>query len=276
MLGYVVRVVSFALVAFSGVWVLFNTAVPVHALTASGDSSIEAMLCETSSSVSITSPTSDSVVTSSNLALSGGVSQANQLEVYIDNVLDHIIPLTHTQTTFSGGVQLTAGTHTIKIVAIDACAGVNGTAQVVVTYQPPETPETPGIPSPSTGGETPTQAGGVYIGEPLPESTSPSDKKDTEQLLLPLGVMAPVLEWLNIKTVDMSETSGLSVWRAVLIGAGMYLLTVGMATVVVQAVAGLPAIQAALPAKTPLLRNKWVSRGFRFLGIPLILAAIFL
>lgn len=271
MLGSVARVASYLLIAAGAIgWYLGTNLAPAHALTTDGSSSIEAMLCETSSSVSLTSPMSDSVVTAPAVPLAGGVSQANQLEVYIDNVLDHIIPSTPSQTSFSGGIQLTPGTHTVKVVAIDACAGTNGSAQAVVTYQPTEEP----APT-DQGGETSTTPGGVYIGESLPESTSPGSGTK-EEAVLPLGMMAPLLEWLNIKTVDVGETEGLSVWRAVMIGAGMYLLTIGVATVVVQSVATLPAMQAALPSTSPILRNKWVSRGFRLLGIPLILAALFL
>lgn len=271
--GSVARAASCLLIVASmGGWLLGASTTTARALVANGSSSIEAMLCETSSAVSITSPVSDSVVTTSTIPLAGGVSQANQLEVYIDNVFDHVIPLTPTQTSFIGSVHLTAGTHTIKVVAIDACAGTNGTAQVVVTYQPPEEETTP---TGSSGAETPTTAGGVYIGETISESSTPATS-GKEEVLLPLGVMAPLLEWLNIKTVDAGETEGLSVWRAVMIGAGMYLLTIGVATVVVQSVATLPTLQAMLPSTSPILRNRWVARGFRLLGIPLILAALFL
>lgn len=270
--GSVARVVKTLIVA-SSLWFLGVSNMSVYALTDNGSTQIDVLLCETSSTVTLSTPVSDSIVTTPTVDVAGAVSQANQLEVYVDNVLDHIIPLTPSQTSFTGSVQLTAGTHTIKVVAIDACAGTNGSAQAVVTYQPPEEPITP--PGGSTGSETPTEAGGVQIGDPLPSSDSSEDKPPAETLL-PVAIMAPLLEWLNINVADIGETESLSIWRAVTIGVGMYLLTVGMATVVVQSVATLPAIQAAIPGATPGLRTKWISRGFRLLGIAIILAALFL
>ena len=269
--GYIASVAkSFIVVA---ALLLGFGSVSVYALTNDGSTTIDAILCTPASTIAITSPASDSIVTNPSVPLEGTVTQSNQIEVYIDAVFDHIIPTTPGQTSFSDSVQLTEGTHTVKVVAINACAGANGESQAVVTYQKPETGGGTGD-GDSSGTDTPTEAG-VYIGEriPSPESAGGGDKSD---LLPPLAVMAPLLEWLNIKTADIGETQGLSVWRAVMMTAGMYLVTVGMATVVVQSVASLPALQAVLPSAPATARGRWVSRGFRVGGLLLVLAALFL
>ena len=268
--GYIASVArSFIVVA---VLLLSFGSVSVNALTNDGSTTIDAILCTPASAIAITSPASDSIVTNPSVPLEGTVTQSNQIEVYIDAVFDHIIPTTPGQTSFSDSVQLTEGTHTVKVVAINACAGVNGESQAVVTYQKPQTGE-PGD-GDSSGTDTPTEAG-VYIGERVPSSES-AGGDDKSDLLPPLAVMTPLLEWLNIKTADIGETQGLSVWRAVMMTAGMYLVTVGMATVVVQSVASLPALQAVLPSAPATTRGRWVSRGFRVGGLLLVLAALFL
>lgn len=272
MLGCVVR--GAKSLALAAMLVVGFGCVPIYALTDDGATTIDAILCNPSSTITITSPVSDSMVANPNISLEGAVSQSNQIEVYVDNAFDHTIPTTPGQTSYSGSVQLTEGTHTIKVVAINACTtGGDGEAQAVVTYRQPPTAPGGTDGETSSGADTPTEAG-VYVGEiSSPESTGEADK---DTLLLPLGVMAPLLEWLNIKTADIGETQGLSVWRAVLMTAGMYLVTVGMATVVVQSVASLPALQAVLPSAPATARGRWVSRGFRVGGLLLVLAALFL
>ena len=273
MLGYIVSATrSFIVVA---ALLLSFGSVSVNALTNDSSTTIDAILCTPASTIAITSPVSDSIVTDPSVPLEGTVTQSNQIEVYIDTVFDHIIPTTPGQTSFSDSVQLTEGTHAVKVVAINACAGANGESQAVVTYQKPETGGGTGD-GDSSGTDTSTEAG-VYIGERVPSSESAGgDGDDRSDLLPPLAVMAPLLEWLNIKTADIGETQGLSVWRAVMMTAGMYLVTVGMATVVVQSVASLPALQAVLPSAPATTRGRWVSRGFRVGGLLLVLAALFL
>lgn len=266
--GCVVNVIRFFIVAALAVVSFYGAS--TYALTNNGSTTIDAILCTSSSTITITSPVSDSIVTSPNLPLEGSITQSNQIEVYVDNVFDHIIPTTPGQTSFSDSVQLTEGTHTIKVVAINACTGANGEAQAVVTYQQPQ-----GGGGASSGTDTSTEAG-VYIGESIPSPGSSAGDSEKSDMLLPLGIMAPLLEWLNIKTADIGETEGLSVWRAVVMTAGMYLVTVGMATVVVQSVASLPALQAVLPSAPATTRGRWVSRGFRLGGVLLVLAALFL
>ncbi len=236
--------------------------------------SIGATICQASSSVSFTTPLSDSVVTAATVPLAGTVNQANQIQIYVDDVFDSIIPLSIGQTTFSGSVQLTPGTHTIKAVAQTTCPGANGTASAVVTYTPP----TQG--TPSAGSTTPTvvnnsQTGGSVrvstSGETLPTSSS--------SVLMPQVLVAPfqgVLGWLNINVGDSGEAHSLSLWRAMAIGVGLYLVIFGIAAIIIQMVASLPGVALFLPTQTASGRIKWVSWGFRGVGLLIVVAALLL
>ncbi len=233
---------------------------------------VGATVCQGGSAVTLTQPVSDSTVTEATVPLAGSVTQANQIEVYIDDVFDSVIPLTLGQSTFTGSAQIVQGTHTIKVVAIDICSGVNGTFSSIVTYEPP--PDT----VPSTGGETPTDVGG---GDNDTVLTAGQELKDEGVGGQPLQVQLSIpfqqfLGWLNINTADTTEGQSLSIWRAVVIGSGLYLMVVGVATTAVQLIASVPAISALLPAPTNAGRVKYLSWGFRGLGLLLLLGGLFL
>lgn len=130
-----------------------------HAVGA--ESVVQAIVCREGASLAISQPMSDSVVTTPGVALEGDVAQATQIEVTIDGQFNGVVPLNAAATTFTATVQLSPGTHTIQLTAVDACQIENATDSVVVTYQAPD------ITSPSVGSQTATDvpAGGVVIGE---------------------------------------------------------------------------------------------------------------
>lgn len=236
---------------------------------------VGATVCQSSSNISLTQPVSDSTVTQSTIPLAGTVNQANQVEVYIDGTLDSVIPLTVGQTSFISSVALSLGTHTIKVIAVNSCPGPSGEASSVVTYQlPPDT-------SPSTGDNTSTnvdeQSGGVTVsteGGQLPtDATAGNGSLFPEQLTIPFQRF---LGWLNINTADTTESHGLSIWRAVVIAGGLYLVVIGVATTALQLIASIPAVTSLLPSPTLSGRMRWVSWGFRFVGLLLVLGGLFL
>lgn len=272
MRGSVVDSIKKTLVlSFFGVFCVAATASSsVYALVDSAGTNIDVAVCAPSSTIVLMSPVNDSVVTQPIVPISGTVTQANQIEVYIDGIFDSIIPLTPSQTSFNDSVQLAPGTHTIKVVAVDACAAMNGTTQVVVTYEAPS----PQIPEPdeSTGSSTSTHVDGVRIGgEPVEEA--PKNPTQSMPVLAPIGL---ILEWLNIRIVDTADVQGLSLWRAILIGAGLYLLIVGVAVVVLRWLISIPALATLIPATQTNQRIRWLSILFRLLGLLLVLAALFL
>lgn len=132
-----------------------------------GAQEVQAVICKEPAQLSLAQPMNDSVVRDAAVPLSGTVRQATQLEVYVDTVLDKIIPIGAADTTFSTTVQLPEGTHTIRVVAVDICQIGNGEASAVVTYQPLVTQE-------SSGATVPTTISGVRVGVAPGASTPPT------------------------------------------------------------------------------------------------------
>jgi hypothetical protein len=264
------RLLSTASLLVGPVWLVAAMALPVAAQSAG--TTVGLTVCVASSTITISSPTNDSVVNTSPVDISGTVTQANQVEVYVDDVLDHIIPLSMGQTSYSGSVGLAQGTHTVKVVAINACSGADGSASSVVTYTPPSPPSSGG----STGKTTPTTVAGE---SPVDTSQTVQETPPTTIDALPALITTPftsVLQWLNITTTDAASGHGLTLWRAAVITGGLYLLVVGMAAVIVQMTASLPFVATIIPTASPPTRAKWVSVTFRILGLLMILGALLL
>lgn len=233
---------------------------------------VGATVCQSTSQISLAQPVSDSTVTQPTVPLAGAVAQANQIEIYIDDVFDSVIPLTIGQTNFTGSVELSQGTHTIKVVAINICPGPNGSASSVVTYSsPPDTTPSNGQTTQTTVSEPSKEAVSTQGGEI--KNTGTGGQLFPEQLSIPFQRF---LGWLNINTADTTEAHSLSLWRAVVIGSGLYLLIVGVATTAVQLVASVPFVTAILPAPTASGRVKRLSWVFRGLGLLLVLGGLFL
>lgn len=227
---------------------------------------VAATVCMPASTVTIVEPTSDSTVTESEVQLSGSVSQANQIEVYIDDVFDHTIPLGVAQTSFTGVVQMTQGTHTLKLVAINICPGPNGTASSVITYTTP----------PSTGGD-----GG---GQEPPSGEQQTDEPvSSEKDVLPQLPFVPkevergfeaVGKWLNIvATYEAPSSSNLTLVRATTIAVGGWLLAFGIATSVVQWLGSALPVFSDMPHTRRTRIITWAIRAF---GLLMVLGGLFL
>lgn len=123
-------------------------------------SNLQILACdpEVPSSITIRQPSSDSLVNQSKVEIAGEVFRANQIEIYVNNTYGGVIPLSFGATEFSAPVSISAGTQTIRLVAIDSCQAGNGEASVVLTYVPNVTP--------STGASTETTIGDV-AGTPI-------------------------------------------------------------------------------------------------------------
>lgn len=234
---------------------------------------IGATVCTSSSTITITAPVSDSVVTDVSVPIAGTVTQASQIEIQIDGTFDSILPLTIGQTSFSGVVQLTKGTHTITATAVSVCPGANGSASVVVTYEPAvETPSTGGQTGTSTEGDKAT--GGVTINSEGSSVASPPQSG--------FGFFNPILQplkdiatWLNLNTGDSSgDMTSMPVVRALVFTGGIYLFIIGIAPSLVQVMASLPVIVSAVPAMTLTHRMRLLSRGGRIIGLLFMIGAL--
>lgn len=240
----------------------------------SAQTMVGATVCTPASSVTVTTPTNDTVVTVPTIAVAGTALQANQVDIYIDDVVDHVVPLAMGQTAFSTTLQLVPGTHTIKVVAIDICGGTDGEASHVVTYTPP-----PVVPSDGddVATELPSQEQpGGLSNQPIDTSERPGETEAGSLPLIGAIEFEKFLEWLNINTADSTEGQRLSLWRAIVMGAGVYLVVIGMALTVVKLMISLPILASLAPGVAPAKLRRWVSWGFRILGVLLILGALFL
>jgi hypothetical protein len=161
-MGYSFASVVNRLAAF-GVGLIF-VAVILPGSNVGATSNLQAIICrQTPATLTITRPQSDSVVNDHAITLSGSVWQASQLEIYVDDAFSGVESLSSNTTSYTTTVQLSPGTHTIKVVAIDICQVGNGTASIVLTYQP--------ISTPSTGGQVATKVAGAVTGlEPVSAS----------------------------------------------------------------------------------------------------------
>lgn len=193
--------------------------------------SVNAAICGTGAgaTLAITSPESDSVVSNPTISVSGDVTNATQIDVSIDGQYNSTVPLSAGQTSYQTSVQLSAGTHTISLIANDVCQMQDGTASVVVTYQAQTTP--------STGQGTPTQVGenggqgGVRLGEPLPTANN-EDKSGLHIEDVPIiGPLAHLAQNLAIALdFEVKPQSGMlmqSVARFSFIVAGIAATAIG-------------------------------------------------
>lgn len=126
---------------------------------------IGAIVCNSSggSTVTVASPASDSTVNQPTFLVSGSVTSTTQIEVRIDDVYNSTISIGLSQTQFLFSVTLTQGTHTISLLANDVCAVHDGTANLVVTYDPSIVPA-PGSDVSTDTTPTLTPDGSAFVG----------------------------------------------------------------------------------------------------------------
>jgi hypothetical protein len=138
---------------------------------------IGAIVCNSNSGavVTVASPVSDSTVNQPTFLVSGSVTSATQIEVRIDDVYNSTISIGLSQTQFLFSVTLTQGTHTISLLANDVCAVHDGTANLVITFDPSIVP-TPGSDVPTDTTPTLTPDGSAFVGNIAPGLSVPPAK----------------------------------------------------------------------------------------------------
>lgn len=258
---------------FAGVIALAVTSTLLFTPHTSAQTMVGATVCGGSAStITITNPVSDSVVTDPTITIEGSVAQSSQIEIRIDDTFDSIIPLTVGQTTYSSSMHLPMGTHTITVKAISLCPGTSGTASVVVTLEEP--PQVP-----STGNTTDTSVGNMTVnsdGEPMQEIKTENGFGLFNSLLQPLE---PLAQWLNITPRDVADQSGqssMTIGRAVAFTVGLYLSIIGFAPALLQALASFPPVISLLPAMNLPRRIRYLARFGRLAGVVLIVGSLFL
>jgi len=241
-----------------GIFFVFTFALTNASSTFAVDTTIGAAVCGSGAgaSLSVDAPPSDSVVDQPTVKIIGTVADATQIDISIDGQYDSTVPLSVGQTSYQADVQLTAGTHTISLVANDACQMQDAEASIVVTYQPKTTP--------GSGSETPTDVGdGVEIGgKPVnDENTSKPIGAESWPVIGPIiqlgGELARNLDF------EVGTPSG-TLWRS---GLRFSFIVVGLSV----ALLGNAAISAwGLFGGSVTPRLRW---GTRVVGIILIILA---
>lgn len=220
------------------------------------DTTVGAAICGTgaAATLTITDPPSDSVVDQPTVVVSGEVANATQIDISIDGDYDSTLPLSPGETNYQTSVQLTTGTHTIKLEANDVCQMQDATASVVVTYQARTTP--------GSGNETPTQVGeGVNVGgQPIENNSQPIDAESWPVVGPIINLGRDLVRGLDF---EIGNQPG-SLWRSML---RFSFIVIGLAV----ALLGNAAITAWGWAKQPLSIRQ--QRGIRLFGILLVLVA---
>jgi hypothetical protein len=178
--------------------------VPVaHAQEVKG-SHVEVMVCPrgSQSSMSISSPQSDSIVTTPIIRVGGSVRSISQIDFFVDDTYNNTQAVGLGEQAFSSDVALEPGTHTVRLKAIDSCAQESHEDSIVVTYHPQF--------QPSTGQETQTAIPAAAAGTTSPQAdttdepagagkSKPVASVDSSRPALPPFV-ARILDELDIGT----------------------------------------------------------------------------
>lgn len=128
------RLLPFVLSA-AGLW-LNLTAWPLTPVAAT-DGKINAVICDsgTSPTITVISPTSDSVVGSPVISVRGTTTYADQVDIAVNGSPANSAPIGSSQQ-FDLTVTLARGTSTIRLDAVYACNQNHTTKDLVVTYEP--------------------------------------------------------------------------------------------------------------------------------------------
>lgn len=238
------------------------------ALANDGGTTLRAIVCGQSSSVTIARPVSDTVVTQREITIEGIVKQAVQLEIQVDGKLDTVSPLDVGQTQFSQTVSIPLGTHTITVVAVNACPGTNGSASTVVTFERP--PNTPSTGSQTTGVLSQDQRL-KYINE----------TGDTSPLERVAGLSKEFAAWMNIGlAADKSDgLKRMTPVQALSLTTGLVMVFIIGFQSTVQSILGFRLFSRNHHALTPAVFHHrvrlWVWR-IRIGGLLLVVASLFL
>jgi hypothetical protein len=209
-----VVIVTRSFFAAAGIVVLFS----VGAVAAQSPSdNIEVVICPaiSQSGVIVIEPKSDSIVNEPKVAVNGTVEHISQIDFFIDDVYNNTVALGYSEMAFESLVTLSAGTHTIKLIATDSCSQTPHNYNLVVTYQPKT--------QPSVGSEVETEVGNVVINSA--EQTPAQSENATAESIIDRFVTPPfvaIARTLDIvKSVEADSATRLKdAARSVLFLAG--------------------------------------------------------
>lgn len=246
---------------FIGLYMSLMLFTPSH--DAAAQSNVQVVICRETqpATLSVVSPKSDSVVSAATLVISGGVSQSHQLEVYVDGAFNSIESLPSGTSTYTTSIQLSTGTHTIKLVAVDACQVGNAAVELVVTYQP--------VSSPSNGNQVPTVVQGVSdVKEVAAVSSSPINTF----IIAPTLAMSKAVDLVPKDAESFKESPANVIRFSALTAASALIFLSGYLTSGVLA-ASTPLHLTGLSTPLAQVRIRWLFRG---LGVGVIVLVFIL
>ncbi len=233
---------------------------------------VNAAICgDVGSTITITSPLSDSTVDVPSLVIEGTVANATQITSTVNGQYSQTLALSISQTTFELTETLAAGTNTIELVANDVCQVQNGSDNVIVTYEPDT--------DPGSGGETPTEidGGGVVIGG---QPQLGLEDQPLYEKIRTLAVVGPLFQLVeaSLRAIGLDATIERSGILATALRVGLLfggLMMVLFASVILQNfnLKIITAMHAVLPRG---MRGKWLYRLWtvRLFGLLFVLTAL--
>jgi len=245
-------------VFLAGLFVSLGVLSLSHSVTA--QSNVQVVICRDTQPVtlSVASPKSDSVVSAPALVVLGTVSQSHQLEVYVDGAFNSIESLPPDASTYTTSIQLSPGTHTVKLVAVDACQVGNAAVELIVTYQP--------VSAPSTGNQVPTVVQGMTnVKEVAVVASNPIDTF----IMAPTLAVGKAVDLVPADAKSFKERPANIVRFSTLVTASVLILFSGsLASGLIAAGSQLHLAQVS----TPLMqsRTRWLLRGVGVTVISLV------
>lgn len=162
--------------------------------------------------VKIDEPRDDSVINSPTVTLRGTVMNTSQIEVSVDGAYTKTIAVGANQTSFETSLDVTQGTHTIRLAASATCQAADATDDVVLTYQP--------IDAPTNGSTTPTQieeSGVIVSDQPVGDSKSATVENGGFASIPILGafggVMADAFSRVGLDSTIENQPAALAIAR---------------------------------------------------------------
>lgn len=242
----------------AGLFMSLGILTPAQSVAA--QSNVQVVICRDTqpATLSVASPKSDSVVSAATLVVSGVVSQSHQLEVYVDGAFNSIESLPPDASTYTTSIQMSPGTHVVKLVAVDACQVKNAAVELIVTYQP--------VSVPSNGSQVPTVVQGmVGVGEVAAVTSDPLNTL----IIAPTLAMGKMVDLVPADAKSFKEQPANIVRFSTLVTAGALILLSGSLT------SGLLAVGTQLhlgQMPTPLMQSRlrWLLRGVGITVISLV------
>lgn len=210
--------IKVSIVAVS-VWSVFCVALCPLGATAVGSSSTVNVSIRDSlpAALAITNPEDGATLESGNVKVEGTVHNVGQIMIYLDDQYYATVPLNAGVETFSSGVTVMEGRHTIRVVGMDAVTNTQVEASFGFTYVPPPK-------------ESPTQevvnnvvehVGGAVISAGTEMKSQVNQASTSGPMKTIADVTYNALRALDLMPVGAGESIPVTVGRLTLISTGV-------------------------------------------------------